>query len=93
MWILDLWCKGLGQELSVISSADGEVSGPLVKFFAACVNPLLPKPLTAGGIATIVDREKARGKRLQVWRDSQNPHPTFGAPGFFSPHPRSRKPA
>jgi hypothetical protein len=69
MWVLeDLWCKGLGLNLGV-SSVGKKVPGPLIKFFAACVNPLLPKPLTAKGIVTIVDRAKARQKSLQKWRE------------------------
>jgi hypothetical protein len=68
MWVIeDLWCKGLGQGLGV-SSVRKKVPGPLIKFFTVCVNPLLPKPLTASGVVAIHDRVKARRKRLQNWR-------------------------
>jgi len=68
MWVIeDLWCQGLGQRLGV-SSVGKKVPGPLIKFFAACVNPLLSKPLTATGIVTIHDRAKARRKLIQNWR-------------------------
>jgi hypothetical protein len=66
MWVIeDLWCQGLGQELGV-SSVEKEVPGPLIRFFIACVNPLLPQPLKASGIAEIHDRAKARRKRLEI---------------------------
>jgi hypothetical protein len=68
-WILeDLWCRGLGQELGV-SSVNKEVPGPLIKFFAACVNPLLAKPLTANAIVTIRDRVRDRREKNRKWRE------------------------
>jgi hypothetical protein len=66
--VLDLWCRGLGQMLGV-SSVEKKVPGPLIKFFSACVNPLLAKPLTGNGIADIVDREKRRREKHKIWRE------------------------
>jgi hypothetical protein len=66
--ILDLWCRGLGQRLGV-SGVDKPQPGPLIKFFSACVNPLLSKPLTGNGIAQIVDREKRRYEKHMIWRE------------------------
>jgi hypothetical protein len=64
MWVLeDLWCRALGQQLGVSLYVDKKRPGPLIKFFAACVNPLLPKPLTANGIVSIHLRAKARRKQ------------------------------
>jgi hypothetical protein len=66
MWVIeDLWCRALGKELGV-SSVGKKVPGPLIRFFTACVNPLLSKPLTANGIVSIHDRAKARRKRLEI---------------------------
>jgi hypothetical protein len=68
-WIIeDLWCRGLGQELGV-SSVNKEVPGPLIKFFAACVNPLLPKPVTANAIVTIRNRARDRREKQSKTRE------------------------
>jgi hypothetical protein len=62
-WILeDLWCRGLGQELGV-SSVKKEMPGPLIRFFAACVNPLLTEPLTAHAIVSIRNRVRDRREK------------------------------
>jgi hypothetical protein len=68
-WILeDLWCRGLGQELAV-SSVKKEMPGPLIRFFAACVNPLLTKPLTANAIVTVRDRVRAKREKQRKTRE------------------------
>jgi hypothetical protein len=68
-WILeDLWCRGLGQELGV-SSVRKERPGPLIRFFAACVNPLLTKPLTANAIVTVRDRVLDRREKQRKARE------------------------
>jgi hypothetical protein len=54
--VLDLWYRGLGQELSY-SRTKGTPSGPLIRFFAAVVGPILgDKAPSAHGIAKIIDR-------------------------------------
>jgi hypothetical protein len=59
--VLDLWRRGLGQELRYSRSQKGTPGGPLIRFFAACVGPVLGEDApTAHGIAAIVDCEKAR---------------------------------
>jgi hypothetical protein len=69
IWVLeDLWCRSLGQELGV-SSVKKEVPGPLIRFFGACVNPLLAKPLTANAIVTIRDRVKDRREQHKQLRE------------------------
>jgi hypothetical protein len=63
-WILgELWCDGLGQALGV-SVNENVPSGPLVRFFSTCVNPLLAKPLTTNAIVTI--RNRVRGQREKL---------------------------
>jgi hypothetical protein len=65
IWILeDLWCGRLGQELGV--SINNDVPGPLIKFFSACVNPLLNKPLTPGAIVSIRDRVRGRREKIAI---------------------------
>jgi hypothetical protein len=67
MWVLeDLWCRSLGLQLGISRYADKKRPGPLIKFFAACVNPLLPKPLADNSIVSIVRRAKARRKQFEI---------------------------
>jgi hypothetical protein len=62
IWVLeDLWCRGLGQELA-ISLNKKAPPGPLIRFFLACVNPLLEKPLTANAADTIVRKRREEQK-------------------------------
>jgi len=64
-WILgELWCDGLGQQLG-ISLNQNRPGGPLVRFFSACVNPLLNKPLTPSAIVTIRNRVRKQPQELQ----------------------------
>jgi hypothetical protein len=70
--IFDLWCRGLGQNLGV-SGEGNPVPGPLLKFFGACVNPLLPKPLKPTGISSARDRENNRRERHAITRDKNQP--------------------
>ena len=61
-WILeDVWCRTLGQDLGV--SINEKVPGPLIKFFSACVDPLLSKPLTANAIIAIRNRVREKGEQ------------------------------
>jgi hypothetical protein len=62
IWVLeDLWCRGLGQELA-ISLNEGALPGPLIRFFLACVNPLLDKPLTAHAADKIARKQRGQQK-------------------------------
>jgi hypothetical protein len=62
IWVLeDLWCRGLGQELA-ISLNENAPPGPLIRFFLACVNPLLEKPLTANAADKIVRKRRQEQK-------------------------------
>ena len=62
IWVLeDLWCRGLGQELA-ISLNESSSPGPLIRFFLACVNPLLDKPLTAHAADKIARKQRGRQK-------------------------------
>jgi hypothetical protein len=62
IWVLeDLWCRGLGQELA-ISLNENAPPGPLIRFFLACVNPLLEKQLTANAADKIVRKRRQEQK-------------------------------
>ena len=52
--ILSLWTRELGQKPGV-----SRPGGPLVRFFNACATPLLGKPYSASGVASIVIRQNA----------------------------------
>jgi hypothetical protein len=69
IWILeDLWCRALGQGLSV-SVNNKMPTGPLIRFFSTCVNPLLSEPLTAHAIVTIRDRMRVRREKHKTARE------------------------
>ena len=58
--VLDLWCRGLGQELHYSTKKSARV-GPLIRFVVACVNPILGgRALAPRGLADIVDRRRVR---------------------------------
>ena len=62
--VLDLWCRHLGQKLGYTKD------GPPVRFFTACVSPILGDDTpTTHGIATIVNREKARRRAYIINRE------------------------
>jgi hypothetical protein len=65
--ILDLW-RSLGQEIRY-SKNDGKPVGPLIRFFSACVAPMLgDHMLKPGGIADAIDRErKLRAPRRKAY--------------------------
>ncbi len=58
--VLDLWA-GLGLETRYSRSREGTPTGPLLRFFNACVGPILgDEAPSTFGVALIVDREKRR---------------------------------
>lgn len=63
--VLQLWRFDLGQFVGVSTSADGKRGGPMLKFFSACVAPVLgdasPKPETVRDIARRLARHKLPG--------------------------------
>jgi hypothetical protein len=63
--VLDLWVLQLGRTLSYSRSQNGQPGGPLIRFFKACLDPVLDgdKPPTAHTIASIIDRERRRRSR------------------------------
>jgi hypothetical protein len=68
--VLLIWIGPLRGELKYSRGFDGKVSGPLPRFFAAVVGPILgPKPLKLEGIASIIDRERGRIARCAKWWD------------------------
>jgi hypothetical protein len=61
--ILHLWQAHLGQPLTYARDKDGKPSGPLIRFFTACVGPILGDAAPAlEGIAAIIERERRRSK-------------------------------
>lgn len=59
--VCDLWRWHLGQRLAYSRGDKGIPRGPLIRFFAACVGPVLgDAALTEYGIASVIDREKRR---------------------------------
>jgi hypothetical protein len=59
--VCDLWRYHLGQRLAYSRTKNGEPRGPLIRFFAACVGPVLGDAApTANGVGSIIDRERRR---------------------------------
>jgi hypothetical protein len=70
--VMRVWTDRLRGELRYSNSPEGP-SGPLVRFFVACVEPILGKQTPGAGIADIIEREReARIKSeddKRQWRD------------------------
>ena len=63
--ICDLWTRRLGQELRYSRTQTGMPSGPLIWFFQACSKAVLgANAPTAHAIASIIDSERLRRKRM-----------------------------
>jgi hypothetical protein len=63
--VCDLWRGHLGQALAYSRADKGVPRGPVIRFFAACVNPFLgDKALTDYGIGEVIDRERERRNKL-----------------------------
>ena len=59
--VCDLWRWHLGQRLAYSRADKGIPRGPLIRFFTACVGPVLgDAALGAYGIGSAIDREKRR---------------------------------
>jgi hypothetical protein len=56
--VLRAWTDHLGGELKYSTSTDGLLTGPLVRFFIACVEPILGSDTPRPGIADIIDRAR-----------------------------------
>jgi hypothetical protein len=54
--VMRVWTDRLGGKLRYANSP--EVSGPLVRFFVACVEPILGDETPRAGIADIIERER-----------------------------------
>jgi hypothetical protein len=57
--IMRVWTDRLGGELRYSLSPEGLLSGPLVRFLKACLEPVLGDKTPGAGIADIIDRERA----------------------------------
>jgi hypothetical protein len=68
--VLDLWTYRLGGELKYSTAVNGLPSGPLVRFFHACVWPVLGDETPAAGLADIVNRERKRRQAVRQAIDS-----------------------
>jgi hypothetical protein len=64
--ILRVWTDHLGGELRYSKAKDGTVTGPLVRFILACVEPLLGDATPHAGIADIIDRERAARESVEA---------------------------
>ncbi len=64
--VLHLWTDHLGGELKYSIAIDGAPSGPLVRFFVACIEPILGADTPYAGIADIVDRERKSRDRTSI---------------------------
>jgi hypothetical protein len=65
--VLRVWTDRLGGELKYSISAGGKPGGPLVRFFLACVEPVLAAETPRTGIADIIDRER----KARLWTENQ----------------------
>jgi len=67
--VLRVWTDQLGGELKYSMSRKGKPGGPLVRFFTACVEPVLKADETPrAGIADIIDREKESRRLTNRWK-------------------------
>jgi hypothetical protein len=56
--VLRVWTDRLGGKLRYSMSPEGAPSGPLVRFFLACVEPVLDDRTPRAGLAGIINRER-----------------------------------
>jgi hypothetical protein len=67
--ILRVWTDRLGGELKYSMSRKGKPVGPLVRFFTACVEPVLgPDETPRTGIADIIERERESRRRTNCFK-------------------------
>jgi hypothetical protein len=64
--MLRVWTEDLNGQLQFSRNRQGTPTGPLVRFFIACVEPILGDETPRGGVADIVDRERNRRARHLV---------------------------
>jgi hypothetical protein len=71
--VMRVWTDRLSGELRYSNSPEGP-SGPLIRFFVACVEPILGKQTPGAGIADIIERERearaASEDDKRQWRDA-----------------------
>jgi hypothetical protein len=58
--VLRVWTEHLNGQLQYSRSRQGKPTGPLVRFLAACVEPVLEAETPRAGVAAIIDRERKR---------------------------------
>jgi hypothetical protein len=63
--VLRVWTDRLGGELRYSKSPNKGPSGPLVRFFMACVEPILGDKTPGVGIADVIDREREARARTE----------------------------
>jgi hypothetical protein len=64
--MLRVWTEDLNGQLQFSRNRQGTPTGPLVRFFIACVEPILGDETPRGGVADIIDRERNRRARHLV---------------------------
>ena len=71
--VLRVWTDRLGRELKYSMSRRGKPGGPLVRFFTACVAPVLGVDETPqAGIADIIDRERESRRRTNLFNQGRH---------------------
>jgi hypothetical protein len=71
--VLRVWTDRLGRELKYSMSRRGKPGGPLVRFFTACVAPVLGVDETPqAGIADIIDRESESRRRTNLFNQGRH---------------------
>jgi hypothetical protein len=64
--VLRVWTEVLNGQLQYSRNRQGKPTGPLVRFFTACVEPILGEETPRAGVADIIDRERNRRARHAV---------------------------
>ena len=64
--VLRVWTEHLNGKLQYSRNKQGKPTGPLVRFFAACVEPILGEETPREGVADIIDRESNRRAKHSV---------------------------
>jgi hypothetical protein len=64
--VLRVWTEDLNGQLQYSRNRQGKPTGPLVRFFTACVEPILGDETPRAGVADIIDRERNRRAKHPV---------------------------
>jgi hypothetical protein len=62
--VLNVWTARLGGALKYGRSRKGTPTGPLVRFFIACIEPVLKAETPRAGVADIIDRARSKARSI-----------------------------